>query len=76
MCSEQVTAFDISVNSKYLLESNPTPSNIKVTISHVVNFPCEEYLPRPLNSELAFVGVLLRASAWYSIFALQIATNT
>lgn len=49
MCSEQVTAFDISVNSKYLLESDPTPSNIKVTISHVVNFPCEEYLPRPLK---------------------------
>ena len=42
MFSAQVAGFDVRVNSKYLLESNLTPSNMEVTISHVSDFPYED----------------------------------
>lgn len=74
----QVAAFDNKISSKFLLESDPTPSKIEVIIFLVAVLLSRHLSTYNSNSFylLGFEGVLLGGSAWYSSTILQVTANT
>lgn len=73
-----MTAFDNKITSKYLLESNLTPSGLEVMFVLHINSTVQgiSSWASKMIFVLALAGFLLRASTGYFATLLQIGANT